>query len=37
MSDGEREIGLVVFDLGGVIVRIARSWGEAHELAVVPT
>ena len=33
MSDGEREIGLVVFDLGGVIVRIARSWGEAHELA----
>lgn len=33
MSGGKRDIGLVVFDLGGVIVRIARSWGEAHELA----
>lgn len=33
MSEGKRDIGLVVFDLGGVIVRIARSWGEAHELA----
>jgi len=24
---------LVVFDLGGVLVRIARSWAEAHRLA----
>ena len=26
-------INLVVFDLGGVLVRIARSWAEAHALA----
>ncbi|MBM3138982.1 MAG: HAD-IA family hydrolase [Chloroflexi bacterium] len=27
---------LVVFDLGGVLVRIARSWAEAHERAGLP-
>ena len=26
-------IRLVVFDLGGVMVRIVRSWGDAHEAA----
>ncbi len=36
MTEDGRSIGLVVFDLGGVLVRIARSWGEAHELAGFP-
>lgn len=29
-------ISLVVFDLGGVLVRIARSWTDAHTLAGLP-
>lgn len=29
-------IALVVFDLGGVLVRIARSWADAHALAGLP-
>ncbi|MDA1062149.1 MAG: HAD-IA family hydrolase [Chloroflexi bacterium] len=28
-----RPFDLVVFDLGGVLIRIARSWAEAHERA----
>ena len=31
-----RPFDLVVFDLGGVLVRIARSWREAHERAGLP-
>jgi FMN phosphatase YigB (HAD superfamily) len=30
-------IDLVVFDLGGVLVRIVRSWAEAHARAGLPT
>ena len=33
---GQGSIQLVVFDLGGVLVRIARSWDEAFERAGVP-
>lgn len=29
-------INLVVFDLGGVLVQIVRSWGEAHTRAGLP-
>jgi FMN phosphatase YigB (HAD superfamily) len=36
VNEGEREVRLVVFDLGGVMVRIARSWAEAHETAGLP-
>ena len=32
----EGAVGLVVFDLGGVLVRIVRSWAEAHERAGFP-
>ena len=31
------DVSLVVFDLGGVLVRIARSWSEACAAAGVPT
>jgi len=30
---GEAPVRIVVFDLGGVLVRIVRSWGEAHVAA----
>jgi len=33
---GTAPINLIVFDLGGVLVRIARDWAEAHELAGLP-
>jgi len=33
---GASPIELVVFDLGGVLVRIARDWAEAHALADLP-
>lgn len=33
---GAPPIELVVFDLGGVLVRIARDWAEAHALADLP-
>jgi len=29
-------VNLIVFDLGGVLVQIARSWGEAHARAGLP-
>jgi HAD superfamily hydrolase (TIGR01509 family) len=32
----DRPIDLVVFDLGGVLVQIVRSWAEAHERAGLP-
>jgi len=33
---GQDPIQLVVFDLGGVLVRIARSWAEAFQRAGIP-
>lgn len=33
---GQDSIQLVVFDLGGVLVRIARSWAEAFQRAGIP-
>ncbi|MBX3357069.1 MAG: HAD family hydrolase [Phycisphaeraceae bacterium] len=36
MSGARPRVGLVVFDLGGVIVRICRSWAEACQAAGVP-
>lgn len=33
---GKTRIDVVVFDLGGVLVRIARGWNDAHRLAGLP-
>jgi FMN phosphatase YigB (HAD superfamily) len=36
VDDTASPVRLVVFDLGGVLVRIVRSWAEAHERAGLP-
>lgn len=33
----DEHVDLVVFDLGGVLVRIVHSWAEAHERAGLPS